>query len=149
MVLRHQEYDRVYNEDYSISYDYVWFEYQASENEVDFIRNLTSEYVYNHMKKQIGIMTPCGDTKLIPQIVCGNVQISVQINYQLWSKRDDENRNGDNSPITQEEFDMLVPKSFDRYIDVRVQYNGETFIKATQMTIDVLVLTLQHCVCDE
>lgn len=119
------------------------FCYQVTPKEVSFIRNLTPNQVYQHMRQCIGKMTMFGASKLIPQLVCDNIRISVQINYQLWSMRGGSMDYSTDTPITEEEFNELVPKSCNRLIDVRVQYGANLLIPPTQMTINQLVGDLQ------
>ena len=65
----------------------------------------------------------------------GKLEISVQINYQLWSMRFDNHMENDNSPITRAEFDELVPHTDYWNIDVRIRYDGKPFVPATQMSL--------------
>lgn len=125
------------------------FCYQVTPKEVSFIRNLTPNQLYQHMRQCIGKMTMRGASKLIPQLICDNIRISVQINYQLWNLRGADIFYRDDTPITEEEFDELVPKSCNRLIDVRVQYGDNLLIPPTQMTINQFVLELQDLLQEE
>lgn len=109
--------------------------YQITDEELQMICNLKSDDIYKHLSESIGIMTPLGKTKFIPCIMLGKLEISVQINYQLWSSRVDNHMNGDNSPITRAEFDKLVPNTDYWNIDVRIRYDGKPFVPATQMSL--------------
>lgn len=135
MLLKYTESDYVWNENGEYSYEDVEYVYQATDKEVEFLKTIDVSYMYNHMKESIGKMTPTGMSKLIPPISFGCIEISLQINYQLWSMRVDNHRDHDNSPITKEEFDFLVDERGEKYIDVRVRYNGQPLIKATQMSL--------------
>lgn len=120
--------------------------YDVTDEELDLIGKLTIDDIHEHMKKSIGIMTPTGKTKLIPCIMLGKLEISVQINYQLWSLRLDRGRDEDNSPITQEEFDELVTQHIYNWsaynLDVRIRYDGKPFVLATQMSMQEICWTL-------
>ena len=135
MLLKYTEPDYVWNENGEYSYEDVEYVYQATDKEVEFLKTIDVPYMYNHMKESIGKMTPTGMSKLIPPISFGCIEISLQINYQLWSMRVDNHRDHDNSPITKEEFDLLVDVAGEKHIDVRVRYNGLPLIKATQMSL--------------
>lgn len=134
-----------YKEDWNDWY----FCYRVTPKEVSFIRNLTPNQVYQHVRQCIGKMTMFGSSKLIPQLVCDNIRISVQINYQLWSMRGGSMDYSTDTPITEEEFNKLVPKSCDSFIDVRVQYGDNLLIPPTQMTINQFVLELQDLLQEE
>jgi hypothetical protein len=108
--------------------------YEITDDELKQICDLKPEDILNHMKKSVGVLTPTGQSKFIPCIMLGNLEISVQISYQLWSMRTDANLSM-NAPITQEEFDVLVPNIDHRNIDVRILYAKKTFIPATQMSL--------------
>lgn len=120
-------------------YDDVVYCYEITDEECEMIGNLTIDDIHEHMKQAIGVMTPCGKSKFIPCIMLGKLEISVQINYQLWSLRDDEGRVKDNSPITADEFDKLVTQKMHNCrcwnLDVRMRYDGKPFINATQMSM--------------
>lgn len=135
MLLKYTESDYVWNENGEYSYEDVEYVYQATDKEVEFLKTIDVSYMYNHMKESIGKMTPTGMSKLIPPISFGCIEISLQISYQLWSMRVDNHRDHDNSPITEEEFDFLVDVAGEKYIDVRVRYNGLPLINATQMSL--------------
>lgn len=135
MLLKYTDSDYVWNENGEYSYEDVEYVYQATDKEVEFLKTIDVSYMYNHMKESIGKMTPTGMSKLIPPISFGCIEISLQINYQLWSMRVDNHRDHDNSPITEEEFDFLVDVAGEKYIDVRVRYNGLPLINATQMSL--------------
>lgn len=135
MLLKYVEQDFVWNENGEYSYEDIERVYHATDKEVEFLKSIDVLYMYNHMKQAVGRMTPMGMSKFIPPIVCEGIEISLQINYQLWSIRFDSNRDKDNSPITEEEFDLLVDVAGEKYIDVRVRYNGNLLIKATQMSL--------------
>lgn len=115
--------------------DDVEYCYQITDEELGMICSLKSDDIYNHLVKSIDVMTPLGATKFIPCIMLGKLEISVQINYQLWSMRDDNNMRDDNSPITRAEFDKLVPNTDYWNIDVRIRYDGKPFVPATQMSL--------------
>ena len=135
MLLKYVEQNFVWNENGEYSYEDIERVYHATDKEVEFLKSIDVLYMYNHMKQSVGRMTPTGMSKFIPPIVCGGIEISLQINYQLWSIRFDSNRDKDNSPITEEEFDLLVDVAGEKYIDVRVRYNGLPLIMATQMSL--------------
>lgn len=125
------------------------FAYQITEKEAEFLRAINVEQMYQHMRQAIGVMTHRGDSKFIPTIDCGGIEISLQINYQLFSLRYDEERFEDNSPITEEEFDKLVHRDGSSRIDVRVQYEGKQFIKATTLYMWEIEEKLANCVYEE
>jgi hypothetical protein len=110
------------------------FCHSISDDELRQICELKPEDILAHMEKSIGKMTPLGPSKFIPAIMLGKLEISVQINYQLWSEREDGGRLME-PPITRQEFDILVPDVHYRNIDVRVLYDGRPFIKPTQMSL--------------
>lgn len=140
-------YDDEYNYETG-QYEQVEFAYQITDKEAEFLRAISVEQMYQHMRQAIGVMTPMKETKFIPTIKCGGIEISLQINYQLWSMRYDNNSE-DNSPITEEEFDKLVDKDGTHAIDVRVRYEGKQFIKATTMCLCQIEEELNNCVCEE
>lgn len=113
--------------------------YEITDEELKQICGLEPEDILNHMKKSIGFMTPTGKSRFIPCIMLGKLEISVQINYQLWSMRMDANLSMD-TPITKEEFDELVPNIDHWNIGVRIRYDGKPFIPATQMSL--------RCICE-
>lgn len=115
--------------------DDVEYCYKITDDELKMICELNADYIYKHLEKSLGVMTPLGCTKLIPCIMIGKLEISVQINYQLWSLRQDLNMLDDNSPITREEFDTLVPSNDYKNIDVRIRYDNQPFVHATQMSL--------------
>lgn len=130
-------------------YEQVEFAYQITEKEAEFLRTINVEQMYQHLKQAIGVMTPMKDSKFIPPIQCGGIEVSLQINYQLWSMRYDNDKAEDNSPITKEEFDKLVDKEGTHYIDIRVRYEKRQFIKATTMSLCQIEYELNNCVCEE
>lgn len=122
----------IFNQD---DWDDYYFRYHITDDELRMICELTPTDILAHMKKSIGVITPLGATKLIPCIMLGKLEISVQINYQLWSMRQDLERGDDNSPISIEEFNQLVPNINHRNIDVRIRYDEAPFLPATQMSL--------------
>ena len=131
----------IYNKDDYFS-DEVEYCYEITERELKMITELKPEDLLQHMKQAIGVMTPLGKTKLIPCVILGKIEISIQINYQLWSLRDDRGRN-DNKPITQEELYRLVPNTTCRNIDVRIRYDNKPFVPATQMSLNEICNLLE------
>lgn len=143
------EYEYVYN-GVTDKYEMIQFErtYQVTEEEAKFLESISVEFMYNHMKQAVNTMTPLGTSKYIPPILFGGIEISLQINYQLWSLRYNNRRQDDDAPITKEEFDKLLDEDGCSAIDVRVLYKGKPFIKATTMCLAELELQLHNAVCD-
>jgi hypothetical protein len=119
-----------------------------SEEESKLFLSLNEKDIYEHLKASIGKVTPSGTTKFVPRYEVGDLSISVQFAYYLWSKRYDVSHslnNMDNSPITEEEFYKIVGDSGEssKLLDVKVEYKGVTIYPATQATITVLVSDLR------
>ena len=139
-----------YDYDYETGqYEQVEFAYQITEKEAEFLKAISVEQMYQHMRHAIDVMTPLKESKFIPPIVCDGIEISLQINYQLWSMRYDNGHSKDNSPITKEEFNKLVDKDGGNTIDIRVRYKGKQFIKATTMCLYQVEERLNNCVREE
>jgi hypothetical protein len=119
-----------------------------SEEESKLFLSLNEKDIYEHLKASIGKVTPSGTTKFVPRYEVGDLSISVQFAYYLWSKRYDVSHslnNMDNSPITEEEFYKIVGDSGEssKLLDVKVEYKGVTIYPATQATITRLVSDLR------
>lgn len=108
---------------------------------------LKEKDIYEHLKASIGKVTPSGPTRFVPRYKVGDLSISVQFSYYLWSKRYEKNNfssSVDNSPITEKEFYDVVGDSGESgmVLDVMVAYKGVTIYPATQATITRLVSDL-------
>lgn len=118
-----------------------------SKEESKLFLSLNEKDIYEHLKASIGKVTPHGTTRFVPRYEVGDLSISVQFAYYLWSKRYEANNfsiDVDNSPITEEEFYDIVGKSGESglLLDVMVEYKDVTIYPATQATITRLVSDL-------
>ena len=118
-----------------------------SKEESKLFLSLNEKDIYEHLKSSIGKVTPHGTTRFVPRYEVGDLSISVQFAYYLWSKRYEANNfsiDVDNSPITEEEFYDIVGKSGESglLLDVMVEYKDVTIYPATQATITRLVSDL-------
>lgn len=121
-----------------------------SDAEFRTIALLTPEFLYNWVKaNSIGIITPSGKTKFVARFEFGNISLSLQVAYYLWSKRDDEMPNyyhyTDLRVMKKEEWDELVP-SIRSTIDVKVECGDDVIIEPTQLNFVEVVAELQQMI---
>lgn len=117
-----------------------------SKEESKLFLSLNEKDIYEHLKSSIGKVTPSGTTRFVPRYNVGDLSISVQFSYYLWSKRYEASdfSSVDNSPITEKEFYDIVGDSGESgfMLDVMASYKGVTIYPATQATITRLVSDL-------
>ena len=122
-----------------------------SDAEFRTIALLTPEFLYNWVKaNSVGIITPSGSTKFVARFEFGNISLSLQVAYYLWSKRDDEMHNyyhyTDLRVMKKEEWDKLVP-SIRSTIDVKVECGNNVIVEPTQLNFVEVVAVLQQMIC--
>lgn len=127
--------------------------YACDISDVEFrtIALLTPEFLYNWVKaNSVGIITPSGSTKFVARFEFGNISLSLQVAYYLWSKRDDEMPNyyhyTDLRVMKKEEWDKLVP-NIHSTIDVQVECGNDVIIEPTQLNFVEVVAELQQMIC--
>lgn len=109
-------------------------------------------YVYDGA---IGKITTSGDSKFIPQLIFGDLGISIQCHYQLYSARIDKyGVDGadlhKDDPMTQEDWGAILGKAdredypYDVYFDVCVYRKSDQhmLIRPCQLTLRMLSLRL-------
>lgn len=122
-----------------------------SDVEFRTIALLTPEFLYNWVKaNSVGIITPSGSTKFVARFEFGNISLSLQVAYYLWSKRDDEMPNyyhyTDLRVMKKEEWDKLVP-NIHSTIDVKVECDNAVIIEPTQLNFVEVIAELQQMIC--
>lgn len=122
-----------------------------SDAEFRTIALLTPKFLYNWVKaNSVGIITPSGSTKFVTRFEFGNISLSLQVAYYLWSKRDDEMPNyyyyTDLRVMKKEEWDKLVP-NIHSTIDVKVECGNDVVIEPTQLSFVEIVAVLQQMIC--
>lgn len=127
-----------------------WATIDITDDEADVFFSLRQDDIFEHLKQSIGKVTPSGKSKLVPRYCIGDLSISVQFAYYLWSKRSDAVNcmsDIDNSPITQDEFVKIVGSDANdtHLLDVMVEWKGIRIVPATQMKLHELV---NHLVCE-
>lgn len=106
----------------------------------------------------VGIRPCVGKDKFIPCIEIGDLSVSCQINYQVWSRRSDkiyerniydgeEYHNEMCKNITAEEFNAVLPDD-DSWMDVRIAY-GKVRCFLGQMSINEVADIFERLVSEE
>ena len=121
-----------------------WATIDITDEDAEVFFNLNQDDIYEHLKKSIGVVTPCGKTRFVPRYNVGKLSISVQFAYYLWGKRTDKSGSFcdfDESPITQDEFIKIVGSDANdtHILDVMVEWDGKRILQPTQMKLHNLV----------
>lgn len=106
----------------------------------------------------VGIRPCVGNDKFIPCIEIGDLSVSCQINYQVWSRRSDkiyerniydgeEYYNEMRKNITDEEFNAVLPDD-DSWMDVRIAYDKVRCFLG-QISINEVADIFERLVSDE
>ena len=131
--------------------DDFMYECNISREEARMLQSIKPSALYRYLKQFIGKVTQRGESRFIPQYKVGNLKLSLQISYYLWSIRCDEQRQDDNSPITEEEFIRIVGDSAEdgRVIDVKAWWDGNEIIEATQMSLETISNELYNMIKED
>lgn len=132
---------------YLTGYENVEYTFAITDAEALEIESLTAEALYEHMRQGIGSMAALGESKFLPCYEIGGFRLSCQINYQLWSLRDDRgiacNAPEMYAPMTEEEFNTVLPHECKR-IDFAASYNGRRIYEPGQESLMDIVEFLQE-----
>lgn len=98
----------------------------------DAIEKVTKEKLLDHLRSGIGSMTPLEHTKILPCFQIGELELSMQLNYQLWSYRYDRltdwRKDVSNHPMKESEFQEIMGETpeecYSSYFDFAVSIKG-------------------------
>ena len=130
--------------DYESPNEEEYITYNKSVNiDCQKIMNTTAEDILAHLKEGIG-------TRFLPSLYFGDLELSLQLNYNLWRIRSDKKdsyKDIDNSPMTQAEFNQIIGTGNDcmnTLFDFAAKFAGEKHwsVKPGQITINRLLLWL-------
>lgn len=116
-----------------------------TDEEIQGLKSLTIESLYQHLKNQIGHMNTAGDTRFIPQMEIGRIRISMQLQYYLWCLREDNHTDHD-KPMSEEEFNTIVGDApFNPLVDIFIGFDKYILWNAGQAHLSEIVAKL-HCI---
>lgn len=119
----------------------------------DAIEEITKEKLLNHLKNGIGSVTPLESTKFLPRFEIGELELSMQLNYQLWCYRRERLANFhdeiSNHPMEEREFAEIMgvttEECYSSYFDFAAKLKGadDWVAQPGQISINGLLIWLR------
>lgn len=130
---------------------YVKSSIYLDNSTLEALKQVTEETIYNHLKSAIGKVTPLNDTKYLPCLEIGEIALSIQLNYQLWSIRQEghtDYADFPNEPMTEAEFYQLIA-DYDDWFDFLAWKDNRTLFDATSTSINRLMRWIKRIYQDK
>lgn len=131
--------------------EYVESSIYLEEATLEALKGITEETIYNHLKSAIGKVTVNNDTKYLPCLEIGEIALSIQLSYQLWSIRQEGNSDYfdfPNEPMTEAEFNYLI-SDYDDWFDFLAWKGNRTLFDPTSTSINRLMRWIKRIYQDK